>query len=462
MSTPVDVLCALTGALEESFAQEFASAGREVRVVRRCGDVAELVAAARAGLGTVALVAADLPGLDRPVVAELDAAGVRLLAVADDTRPWLTERMTALGVRRVVPAHATPEAIAAAVGEVAAQSDAKTDAADARPGSPGGSGGASDPGAGGTAGPGAGATPASIDRSFRPPSGQGDGEPARRGSLVAVWGAGGAPGRTSIAVNLATELALGVAGAGGSVPAADVLLVDADTHHPGLAQQLALLDEAAGLAVCARAAGRGRLDAATLAAHAPLLDRRLRVLSGIGRADRWAEAPGPSLDALWERAREIAQLVVVDCAASVERDEALSYDTRAPQRNAATLSVLGAADTIVVVGAADPVGVQRLVQSLEELREGALAPRAELVVVVTKVRRGVVGPQPTQTLRQALARYGGVDVDVLVPYDAPSFDAAVLAGRTLAEVAPHAAARRAIADVALRVVAHVPAPTAGG
>ena len=68
----------------------------------------------------------------------------------------------------------------------------------------------------------------------------GAGGAARRtGSVVAVWGPTGAPGRTTAAVGIADEAArLG----------ASTLLVDADVYGGVIAQVLGLLDESPGLA----------------------------------------------------------------------------------------------------------------------------------------------------------------------------------------------------------------------
>src|SRR5690606_13640166 len=145
------------------------------------------------------------------------------------------------------------------------------------------------------------------------------------------------------------------------------LLVDADTYGGAVAQSLGILDEAPGIAAATRTASTGRLDAVTLAALAPRLDRGLRVLTGLARADRWPELPASGLEVVWDAARALAATTVVDCGFSLEQDEALSYDTRAPRRNAATLSALEVADQVVVVGTGDPIGLQRLVRGLGDL-----------------------------------------------------------------------------------------------
>ena len=96
--------------------------------------------------------------------------------------------------------------------------------------------------------------------------------------VVAVWGPTGAPGRTTVAVHLAAELAaLG----------RSTLLVDADVYGGVVAQVLGLLDEAPGLAAAARLANQGTLDLPSLAGLARTVAPDLRVLSGVARADRW-------------------------------------------------------------------------------------------------------------------------------------------------------------------------------
>ena len=62
--------------------------------------------------------------------------------------------------------------------------------------------------------------------------------PRERGITIAVWGPAGAPGRTTIAVTIASELA---------AAGLTVALGDVDTHGAAIAPTLGLLDEAPGL-----------------------------------------------------------------------------------------------------------------------------------------------------------------------------------------------------------------------
>ena len=483
----VEVLTAVAGPAETGLVAGLARTG-EVTVVRRCADLAEVVAAAEAGLARAAVLSGDLPRLDLDSVSRLLGCGVAVVGLAAPADPDAPVRLRRIGVQRVVLADAPPadvaDAVVAAVaalpydaaalavrGRADAASDAASDAA-----APGGPGPATRPP--GTAAPSDDVPshpepprPAPGD----PPSGLPDRfsdiadalaplprpavpvvpapqpHPSSRGRVVAVWGPTGAPGRTAVAVTLAAHVAAS------GVP---VLLADADTYGPSIAQVLGLLDESAGLAAAVRTASQGALDPARLAALAPLPCPDLRVLTGLARTARWPELRPAGLDAVWETCRSVAELTVVDCGFGLESDEELTFDTAAPRRNGATLSALAAADLVVAVGSADPVGIQRLVRGLADLAD-VLGPGAPPpVVVVNRVRAAAVGPKPEQQVRDALARYAGVRDVLLVPDDRAAFDAAMLAGRTLVETAPASPARHALAALAERVGVRTPSMSA--
>jgi MinD-like ATPase involved in chromosome partitioning or flagellar assembly len=225
-----------------------------------------------------------------------------------------------------------------------------------------------------------------------------------------------------------------------------VLLVDADSYGASIAAVLGLLDESAGLAQACRLADQGALDASALQKVAtPVATKSgtFTVLTGITRADRWTELRAPALALVLERARQIADVIVVDTGFCLEADEELSFDTMAPRRNAAALRPLELADTIYAVGAADPVGVPRLVRGLAELE--AAVPQASPSVVMNKVRASSVGRSPERQLQDAWERYGPASgIEAFLPYDPAAADAALLAGSLLLETAPESALRRAV------------------
>ena len=232
-----------------------------------------------------------------------------------------------------------------------------------------------------------------------------------------------------LAANMAAELA---------AEGKSVLLVDADSYGASVAAMLGLLDEAAGLAQACRLADQGLLDAeALLRIAAPVVTRTgtFRVLTGITRADRWTELRAAALSLVLARARQVAEVTVIDTGFCLESDEELSFDTMAPRRNAATLRSLELADTVFAVGAADSIGVPRLVRGLAELESAV--PHASPRVVLNKVRQSAVGRSPERQLRDAWERYGpAVPVSAFLPADPVSTDAALLSGSLLLEAAP--------------------------
>ena len=162
---------------------------------------------------------------------------------------------------------------------------------------------------------------------------------------------------------------------------------------------------------------------------------RLLVLTGITRSDRWIELRPTALGLVVEQARKSVDLIVIDCGFSLETDEELSFDTMAPRRNGATLRALELADTVLAVGAADSVGVPRLVRALAELESAV--PGTAPKVVLNKVRSSSVGRSPERQLRDAWERFGpGMPVTAFLPAEYATVDAALLAGSALLETAP--------------------------
>ena len=394
----VGVIVAVAGRDEAGIAAAI-DAHPRLTVARRCADLAEAVAAAQAGVAGAAVVS-DQPHLTRASMAALSASGVVVVGVAPHADA--SAQLSSLGATSIAAPGSPPEAVA---DHVARALSAHVEAEVSEP-----------------------VTPKPAERS---------------GSITVVWGPTGAPGRTTIATSIAFEHAR---------EGARTLLVDADTYGGAVAQSVGLTDEAAGLAGAVREAQHGAVDAAVLHRYAVRLSEDLWVLSGITRPERWPELAGGAVEEVLRAARASFDRVVVDVGFSLDADESLQYDTRAPLRNGATLAAVRAADHVVAVGSAEPVGMQRLIHGLARLRETV---DGEPVVVVNKVRAGVAGPRPAEAVADLLARFADVEHAFVVPWDPDACDAAALTGRALAECAPRSRARRAILTVA-----HMLAPTA--
>lgn len=440
-----------------------------VSVVRRCADVAELLSTGASGIADVAIVSADFRGLDRDALRHLAGHGVRVAAIVAAGDDAGEARLRQLGVNTLIRPGVGPDELARTVVELtdgggrtgsgagsnsAAASDGPTTVSDADlarwledpavapsrakrglGGSPlparGTAGRRSDAAQGGDLashrgdGVNAAASPDGVE-SDEP-------LPAR---ITAVWGPSGAPGRTTIAVTLAADLASrGVR----------TLLIDLDTWGASVAQALALIDEAPGVAAAARASEQGTLDRAALSRVAPEVSSGLRVLTGIPKPERWPELRAAAIEDVLEKSRGLVDHVVVDCGFSIEDDEELSYDTAAPRRNATTLTALESSDSLVVVGGADPIGLQRLVRAVQDV---GVVPSPEPIIVVNKVRASATGAKPEKAIADVLGRFAGLEAPVFVPWAPDECDAALLAGRSLVESAPAAPVTRAVARIA--------------
>jgi len=510
-----------------------------VAVVRRCPELAGLLAACQSGMAKVAVVAAGSEGLTATLVDRLTAVGVGVVAVAGT--PEEAGRLRGIGASPVtgdVTAHAVVDAVLAAVRarsyprsaafSVPLAADADAPALAAGPpgnggsstgyddgsrggavpsGRPGGSeAGASAVGADqgptlqgisgrraftgkelpvaregesaavvpgrkrakgfavlrGLARPGSGPSrlnqlarhPRGQDRPPKPGHSAGLGAPGRkvaaedpagrevptRPEAIAVWGPIGSPGRTTLALNLAAELA---------AQGRRVLVVDADSYGASVAGSLGLLDESASFAQACRVADQGVLTTASLSkicTEVVFAGGTFLLLTGLTRADRWPELRAAAVERVLHTALDVVDAVVVDCGFCLETDEELSYDTVAPRRNAATLAVLARADTIYAVGSGDAIGIPRLIRALAELAEGPGGmPGANVQVVLNKVRRKAVGGSPAKALEQAWERFGPQQpIGHFLPWDAETTDKALLEGRLLLEVSPDSPLRRAI------------------
>ena len=257
-----------------------------------------------------------------------------------------------------------------------------------------------------------------------------------RGNVIAVWGPAGAPGRTTMAITIAAELAA----AGYSV-----VLADADTHSGSIAAALGLLDESPGFAAACRLARNEQL---TISELERIADRyrspngSFWVLTGIGRPSRWPELSDERVALTLDTCRDWVDFTVVDLASSLERDEELSSDMAVPRRNAATLATLRVADQVVAVGAADPVGVSRFLRSRADLLEAASTD--QVTVLMNRLRAGAIGLNPAAQIHGALERFGDIREAVLIPHDLIACDTAVLIAKTLTDAAPKSTVRLAI------------------
>lgn len=398
-----------------------------ISIVRRCADAAELLSAAAAGLADVAVVSSGFRGIERESLRTLAGHGVTVVGLVPVGDESAERRLRQLGIRALVSDDGDIDRLRATLtdpGEERAELEGLLSgrigtSAHHRPvgAAPGDAEPPADPFRPGASG----AAPKEL------------GEAAPRSARVtAVWGPTGAPGRSTVATCVAALLA---------ARGIRTLVIDLDTWGASVAQLLGLVDEAPGLAAAARAAEQGTLDVPTLSRMTPEVAAGLRVLTGLPAAERWPEARAGAVEHLVAISRLLVDHVVIDCGFALESDEELSYDTQAPRRNAATLTALECADDLVAVGAADPVGLGRLVRGMTAL---AAVRSPSPIVVVNKVRSSVVGAQPERSIGEVLGRFAGLTQLAFVPWAPQECDAALLAGRAVTEMAPEGVLAQAL------------------
>ncbi|MFD2675349.1 AAA family ATPase [Gulosibacter bifidus] len=256
--------------------------------------------------------------------------------------------------------------------------------------------------------------------------------PAPLGQIIAVWGPHGAPGRTTCAIAIATELAK---------CGYRTVLVDADIYGGAIGQLLGITDEAPGIAAACRLAGAQSLTASELdrlSAEVRCSTSRLRVLTGINNPARWPELTRERIRGVLDQLREWVDVIVVDVGFNLEHDEELLSDVAAPRRNAVTLTVLERADRILAIGEATPVGLQRFLRGRLALVDLAASPD-RIDVVMNRVRRGMHGADTGTQVREVLRRFGGIERVTLLPDDAKACDRAITMGAAVTEVSPRSA-----------------------
>ncbi|MGM7666267.1 AAA family ATPase [Microbacterium sp. A93] len=264
--------------------------------------------------------------------------------------------------------------------------------------------------------------------------------PSRR-RIIAVWGAHGAPGRSTVAIQLAVEL---------TRSGRNCALIDADTVAPALALLLGLGDDAPGIAAACRRAELGGLDATELSRLATRVETSagsLEVLGGLNRPSRWPELSATRLSTALRLCRDWVDETIVDVSASFDADEEISDDLTGPRRHAATTAVLQEADVVVAVTAADPLSMSRFLRDHAELR-GLIGSTTRIAVVANQVRPGPLGIDARGQIRRALERFASITDVTFLPFDQRAADAALLHARPMADITPRSALVSAIRRLA--------------
>ena len=373
-----------------------------VRLLRRCVDAVDLLAAASMDTSVPVVISAGLPRLSADVVSRL-GLDRRIVGVARD--PLDATMLDGFGVRTVIVADASTDAMWHAIRDAVL--------------------GGSPPGVTAVAPSGVWPTGVWVEPEPEP-------APAARadGIVIAVWGPMGAPGRTTVAMVLSELLCVGDR---------RVCLVDADTYAPSISLALGLVDESGGIVRACRQADNGLLDGGGVIASTRRIRGSWHVLTGLPRVDRWPELTPTALDRVWSSLRAAFDVTVIDVGFCVEDDDAPAAWAR--RRNGAALSALVTADHAIAVADSTAAGAARLVAAWPDFC--ASVATASVAIVRNRVaRRHAVG------WTDALLEFGIAARVHPVPSDVKAVEACWARGRSLGEGARRSPMRKSLDGLA--------------
>lgn len=275
-------------------------------------------------------------------------------------------------------------------------------------------------------------------RSVDDPAVHADREPPGTGRVIAVWGPKGAPGRTTVATELAYAL---------SYQEPSTLLLDGDPYGGDIKQSLGIVEEIATVLWAARMASKGTLTVEVLREEL----RRVGpagpiVLPGLPRSDLWAEISEHGWQQLLSLSREHFSRIVADVGFCIEGETGAAFVETSGGRNRMARTALQISDTVVVVFKADPVGIKNLCWSLEALNEVVEPSRCILVANQVVAGEGA-------DVAEAVKRSTGRQVAVQVPFEPADLAFAVRQGRSLSEVRPGSSVVSAVRELSNRICA---------
>jgi MinD-like ATPase involved in chromosome partitioning or flagellar assembly len=224
--------------------------------------------------------------------------------------------------------------------------------------------------------------------------------------VIAVTSPHGSTGKTTVAINIALELA---------AEKASVLLIDGDIQGPAVANHFALTQQPAGLQAVLRIASQKRFDLEQLERLSFQFQRStLRIMPG---SQNFPSQPfdQESLANLLETARSSYEFTVIDLGS-------LSADAIGTQSEL-TNNIISLADRAIVVCLADPIGIFRLL-GIENL---IATSRHPVDLVMNRVRNSVIA-SARREIAITLQRLSTLEPKAYLPDDPQHIDQAVRTG----------------------------------
>jgi MinD-like ATPase involved in chromosome partitioning or flagellar assembly len=226
--------------------------------------------------------------------------------------------------------------------------------------------------------------------------------------VIAVTSPHGSTGKTTVAINVALELAS---------EKYQVLLIDADLEGPSIANYFCLSEIPAGLTGAARIASQHRFDQAQLerlSVRAP--KTAIAILPGVISLQP-VELTSEIVKEILETAKASFDFVVLDLGSLVSKLNQEAIDS--------TKELVRLADQVVFVAAADPIGIFRLLRVEPTLLEISENPK----LVINRLRNSVIA-QAKIEIKTTLAGLGAIEVAAFLPDDPVHIDQATRLGMT--------------------------------
>jgi MinD-like ATPase involved in chromosome partitioning or flagellar assembly len=267
--------------------------------------------------------------------------------------------------------------------------------------------------------------------------------------VISCWGPSGSPGKSTIASNLACELAL---------LGQRVLLLDLDTLAPSLAIALGLVDTPAGLSACLRLAEQDRLtiqEYQRLTVAIQLGRSELRFMPGLNSPARWPEVTAERVSKLLASVQSEIDLVVLDLPQATHFRTNLNHpsamiSSAETTRDSLLIDMLLSSSKLVMISGADPVSAHRFLAAQEYLNE--LSQNLNPYTIVNRFRTSALGSKARQELEETYLNLGKVRIDAFIPDEPENLDSALLNGLPLTLLKRSSPARQAISDLARQLL----------
>jgi len=270
--------------------------------------------------------------------------------------------------------------------------------------------------------------------------------PSYSPKTIACWSGSGSPGRTTLAINLATELALS---------RKRILLIDLDTLSPAVGIALGLVDTPAGLSAVLRLAEQNRLTRSELSRLSVAIDvgrNELVFLPGISAASRWPEVSAERFELLLAQISGQFDLIVLDLPQATYPTTRLVHPalSQVEERDDLIRSVLTRSSKLITISGCDAISAKRFLEAQSLLLE--LGRADDQLVVVNRFRTSALGPDAKYELEQSFQNLANLRIDTFIPDEPENFDRALRNGLPLALLKRSSAARQAIKQLADQIL----------